>query len=123
MNLYLLIAFFGAIGSLCRYFLFQITPKIYLFSFPLGTILANLLGSFAFGLLFGLYNDQLLSHNLRIAIIVGLLGGFTTFSGLSYELFRLIENSDYMNAFLYIFITLFFGLFLFYFGSKLPKLF
>ena len=70
MKLYLLVALFGAAGSSLRYFLFNITPKIYYSHFPIGTITVNLLGSFFIGLVISLFDKGLVGENLRVAIII-----------------------------------------------------
>jgi len=74
MKSYLLIALFGAFGTVARFSVVQIT--------------------------------------------IGFLGGFTTFSSFSQDFFNLVNNSNYLLAFIYIFISVFFGLLMFYLGDK-----
>lgn len=123
MKLYLLVALFGAIGSFLRFFLVQITPKISLLNFPVGTLIVNLLGSLLIGVVAGLFEKNLLSIETRTFVVFGFLGGFTTFSAFTLEFFNLLKNSDYIGAFIYIFISVFLSLFLFFLSYKFFKIF
>ena len=118
MKLYLLVALFGAAESSLRYFLFNITPKIYYSHFPIGTIAVNLLGSFFIGLVISLFDKGLVGENLRVAIIIGLLGGFTTFSTFSMDLYNLINKPLYLQAISYLLISVIGGLIFFIVGQK-----
>ena len=119
MKLYLLVALFGAAGSVLRYFLFVITPKFFYSNFPISTVIVNLLGSFFIGYCIALFDKGIISETVRISIAVGLLGGFTTFS---MDLFNLINKSLYMQTATYIFVSVFFGLLFFILGYKLSNL-
>lgn len=122
MKLYLLVALFGAAGSVLRYFLFVITPKFFYSNFPISTVIANLLGSFFIGYCIALFDKGIISETVRVSIVVGLLGGFTTFSTFSMDLFNLINKSLYMQTATYIFVSVFFGLLFFILGYKLSNL-
>jgi CrcB protein len=93
------VALFGALGCLARYWL---SGWVYAWAgrlFPWGTLAVNVLGAFLIGLLmeFAL-RSTLISPTLRIALTIGFLGGFTTFSTFSYETFRLLEEGALMTA-------------------------
>ena len=120
MKSYLLIALFGAFGTVARFSVVQITPKIFQSTFPIGTLVVNLLGCFLIGLFSGILNTKFISidENFKNYITIGFLGGFTTFSSFSQDFFNLINNSNYLLAFIYIFISVFFGLMMFYLGDK-----
>ncbi|CAN1595011.1 CrcB Integral membrane protein possibly involved in chromosome condensation [Candidatus Pelagibacterales bacterium] len=120
MKSYLLIALFGAIGTVARFSVVQITPKIFQSIFPIGTLVVNLLGCFLIGLFSGILNTKFISidENFKNYITIGFLGGFTTFSSFSQDFFNLVNNSNYLLAFIYIFISVFFGLLMFYLGDK-----
>ncbi|CAO6125885.1 CrcB Integral membrane protein possibly involved in chromosome condensation [Candidatus Pelagibacterales bacterium] len=120
MKSYLLIALFGAIGTVARFSVVEITPKIFQSTFPIGTLVVNLLGCFLIGLFSGILNTKFISidENFKNYITIGFLGGFTTFSSFSQDFFNLVNNSNYLLAFIYIFISVFFGLLMFYLGDK-----
>ncbi len=120
MKSYLLIALFGAFGTVARFSVVQITPKIFQSTFPIGTLVVNLLGCFLIGLFSGMLDTKFISidENFKNYITIGFLGGFTTFSSFSQDFFNLVNNSNYLLAFIYIFISVFFGLLMFYLGDK-----
>jgi CrcB protein len=120
MKSYLLIALFGAFGTVARFSVVQITPKIFQSTFPIGTLVVNLLGCFLIGLFSGILDAKFISidENFKNYITIGFLGGFTTFSSFSQDFFNLVNNSNYLLAFIYIFISVFFGLLMFYLGDK-----
>ena len=120
MKSYLLIALFGAFGTVARFSVVQITPKIFQSTFPIGTLVVNLLGCFLIGLVSGMLNTKFISidENFKNYITIGFLGGFTTFSSFSQDFFNLVNNPNYLLAFIYIFISVFFGLLMFYLGDK-----
>ena len=120
MKSYLLIALFGAFGTVVRFSVVQITPKIFQSTFPIGTLVVNLLGCFLIGLVSGILDTKFISidENFKNYITIGFLGGFTTFSSFSQDFFNLVNNSNYLLAFIYIFISVFFGLLMFYLGDK-----
>ncbi len=123
MKIYVLVALFGAIGSLSRYSLIQYSPKIIFLNFPIGTLLINLIGSFLIGVVSSIFDKNLITNEIRTYLVFGFLGGFTTFSAFTYEFFNFLKNSEYLNAFLYIFLSVFLGLALFIFGYKVIKIF
>ena len=106
MTVVLLIAFFGALGCLARYFLSGWVYDLVGVAMPYGTLAVNVLGAFLVGLVmeYGLRGSQL-SPQLRIGLTIGFLGGFTTFSTFSYETFRLLESGQLLQAFLNAFIS------------------
>jgi CrcB protein len=120
MKSYLLIALFGALGTVARFSVIQITPKIFQTIFPIGTIIVNLFGCFLIGLVSGILDTKFISigENFKNYITIGFLGGFTTFSSFSQDFFNLINNSSYLLSFGYIFVSVFFGLLMFYIGDK-----
>jgi CrcB protein len=121
MKSYLLIALFGALGTVARFSVIQITPKIFQTIFPIGTITVNLLGCFLIGLVSGILDTKFISidENFKNYITIGFLGGFTTFSSFTQDFFNLINNSSYLLAFAYIFVSVLLGLLMFYVGDKL----
>ena len=100
----------GAAGATARY-LINISPLANLFEkFPFPTFLINIVGSFFIGFLFVLFTDKLASgENLRLALTVGFLGAFTTFSTFELEIFQLVRERYMTTAFLYLFLSVLIG--------------
>ena len=96
----LLIGCGGFLGSVCRAVLSGAVAK-FCPDFPLPTLCVNALGSFLIGVLLSLN----LSENLRLFLVVGALGGFTTFSTFSYETVRLFSSGQNLAAFLNAFFS------------------
>jgi len=83
------VALGGACGSVSRYLISLLATSLFV-RFPLGTLTVNVLGSLAAGLLLGLMLSQkALPEPLKLFLLTGFLGGFTTFSALSLETLRL----------------------------------
>jgi fluoride exporter len=99
MDVALLIAGFGALGCLTRYYLSGWVYELLGRGFPYGTFAVNIIGAFIIGLImeFGM-RSTLLPSNLRAGITIGFLGGLTTFSTFSYETFRLLEDGEFFVA-------------------------
>ena len=123
MKLYLLVALFGAAGSVLRYSLYLITPRFFYLNFPVSTVLVNLLGSFFIGVCVSLFDKSIITENIRIFIAIGLLGGFTTFSTFSMDLFNLLNKSLYLEMISYLVLSVFGGLLLFLAGYKIVSFF
>jgi len=106
-----LIALFGAIGTLLRYGIQLVTLERWGGAFPYGTLFINLTGCFFLGL-FGqiTLNKMLVSPDVRIAIAVGFLGGFTTFSSFGWETAKLLETGEWLRASTYVAASVFVGL-------------
>ena len=64
--------------------------------FPLGTVVINITGSFLIGLLMALFTERLQPRpNLRLLLVVGVLGGYTTFSSFEYETYQAVRGGSY----------------------------
>ena len=96
------VAIGGAVGAVARH-LINISPLANLFEkFPFHTFFINVIGSFLIGFLLIIFTDKLTAgENLRLAITVGFLGAFTTFSTFELEIFELIRERFFVTAFLY----------------------
>jgi len=99
MQVVLLVAGFGALGCVTRYYISGWAYDLFGRSFPYGTFAVNILGAFLIGLVmeFGM-RSTLLPVSLRTGLTIGFLGGFTTFSTFSYETFRLLEEGNFFVA-------------------------
>jgi CrcB protein len=83
----------GATGSLMRYVLGTAIMARIGGRFPAGTVVINITGSFLIGFLMTLWTERLQPHpNWRFLLVVGFLGGYTTFSALEWETFSLVRD-------------------------------
>ncbi|MEO8072242.1 MAG: fluoride efflux transporter CrcB [Acidobacteriota bacterium] len=100
----------GAFGAIARY-LINISPLSNIFQkFPFPTFTVNILGSFLIGFLLVLFTDKYTAHeNLRIAVLLGFIGAFTTFSTFELEIFELIRGKNFVIAFAYLFLSVLVG--------------
>ncbi|MEM7541306.1 MAG: fluoride efflux transporter CrcB [Pseudomonadota bacterium] len=88
-----LVAMGGAVGAIARYGATLITHHMLGRDFPYGTLLVNVLGSFAIGIFFVVFVERVAQDSpLRLLLIVGVLGAFTTFSTFSLDTLSLIER-------------------------------
>lgn len=95
----LAIAMGGALGAVLRYLVSTGTYGWLGRGFPYGTLVVNVLGSLAIGLLSELFLQRMLvSPETRAALLVGLLGAFTTFSTFSLETINLLEQGSVLKA-------------------------
>lgn len=98
MNI-LLIAIGGAFGSVCRYLLSSAVLRASGTLFPAGTFVVNVLGCLVFGAIVGAAHERVsMSPEARALLLVGVLGGFTTFSSYMYESFVLVREGQFVWA-------------------------
>ena len=87
-----LVALAGALGALARFGVHGLVQSRAASRFPYGTVVVNLTGSFALGLLVGLVTYQGLDADVRTVVGTGFIGAYTTFSSFSYDTVGLFEN-------------------------------
>jgi fluoride exporter len=103
----LLVFLGGGIGSVLRYAAGLLAKSWFGLGFPLGTLVVNVLGGFLIGLLSVLLPPPGAPGEwLRLLLITGLLGGFTTFSAFSLEVVQLVERGAFLLAALYVFVSI-----------------
>lgn len=99
----LLVALGGAFGSLCRYLVGTWALRQFGPNFPWGTLTVNIIGSFTIGLASEIIIRRFGgSLELRLLVITGMLGGFTTFSAFSLDFLALLERGSTMAAMAYV---------------------
>jgi len=123
MQRLLFIGLAGGAGTLLRYWLSEFTARRFGEQFPVGTVVVNLVGCFFAGVLFYVIFDRYaLSPTLRTIILIGLLGGFTTFSSYGLQTFALLRDGQMGLALFNIALSNVGGLLLVWFGYSLAKI-
>lgn len=91
----LYIALGGALGTLCRYLVGAGLGRLLPGKLPWGTLAVNVLGSFAIGVVMAFFAERsALDSQLRMALTVGFLGGFTTYSAFAFEVVTLARDGE-----------------------------
>ncbi len=101
MNLQLIaaVALGGAIGSVARYLVGIGSGRLFGMSFPWGTLIINVTGSFLIGTFIALFATRWdLSQVARVFLTVGICGGYTTFSTFSLDAFYLMERGELLSS-------------------------
>jgi CrcB protein len=119
----ILIGILGLLGTLSRYWLQGWVQLQSGSAFPTGTLVVNLAGCFLIGGLNRLALEHLwFPPEWRVALTIGFLGAFTTFSAFGFETFRMLEDGEWTGAGLYILSSMVGGVVAVMAGSKLVEL-
>jgi CrcB protein len=101
LDRYIMVLLGGAIGSLTRYVVGMAVMTRLATRFPFGTMIVNVTGSFLIGVLMTLFSERPQpSANWRLVLVVGFLGGYTTFSSFEWETLALVKGGGQLLAFL-----------------------
>lgn len=99
VNKLILIAAAGGMGALARYGLSGLVYRVLGAGFPWGTLAVNVCGCFLFGLIFALAESRLmLASEVRLMVLVGFMGSFTTMSTFMFETDALFKSGDWLMA-------------------------
>lgn len=122
---YLAVLAGGALGTGLRYSLSSlIYSTVKEPTFPYANLVINVSGSFMIGLLAELFEARLLvSPTIRIAILTGILGGYTTFSSFSFETYALLRDGEMWRGILNASASVLLGLAAVWLGIRLAQLF
>jgi CrcB protein len=109
---YLLVGLGGFIGANARYVVARLVGALFETRFPLGTLIINVSGSFLLGVLGTLVAQKVMpnSESMRLALGVGFLGAYTTFSTFEFETHALLEDGSWLIATTNMVASLFVGL-------------
>jgi len=109
---YLLVGAGGFVGANARFILARWIGALADTRFPLGTFVVNMSGCFLMGVLGAVLADRVLpdAPGVRMALAIGFLGGFTTFSTFEFETHALFDEGSWLTALANIFASLFVGL-------------
>ena len=101
------VGFGGFIGSILRYSIYILANNFFGYSYPIATLIVNVMGCFLIGLVYQAINIYFVtSENFQLFITIGLLGGFTTFSAFSIDAFLLYQNNGKIMAISYIVLSI-----------------
>lgn len=108
---YVLVIFVGGgVGAVFRYILSFLISSYFGIVFPVGTLTVNVIGSFVIGFFAYLSEVAILSSVARAFVMIGVIGGFTTFSTFSLENINLLRDGEFLYFFLNVLFSLIFGL-------------
>lgn len=119
MQVIISIAIGGAIGAILRFLFSRFIGNSIATTFPLGTYIVNMIGSFLIGFLYTIFDKITVRPEIRSFLLIGLIGAFTTFSTFILESFDLFKDNEILLGFLNIlfsqiggFLSLFLGIIL-----------
>ena len=108
MNVYLAIALGGSFGAVCRYWVSMTSSSWLGTDFPYGTMIVNVSGSFAMGFLVILLTEKIvMPEAFRLALIVGFLGSYTTFSTFALDSLQSLSSGALVKVTAYILMSVF----------------
>ena len=117
------IAIGGGLGSIARFFISKGMENLFGSSFPFGTLTVNVAGSFILGWLFTFFVERPeINSSLRLGLIVGFLGAFTTFSAFSFESLQMLLNGAFFNAIFNVILNLVVCIGMCYIGILMAKM-
>ena len=118
MTKLLFVALGGGLGSMLRFLTSFYIAKYYSGAFPLFTFAVNILGCLLVGVLFG-FSGRFLSENVRLLVIPGFCGGYTTFSAFALENLNLVQEGHYFVLITYILLSVVVGILAVWAGYQL----
>ncbi|HET6669302.1 MAG TPA: fluoride efflux transporter CrcB [Pyrinomonadaceae bacterium] len=122
MQRIILVGLAGLAGTLGRYWLSGLIARRYGETFPWGTLVVNAVGCFLTGAIYYVSEERfLVSPTVRSVILIGLLGGFTTFSSYGLQTFTLLREGEFGLALLNVTLSNLLGLLLIWAGYTLMK--
>jgi CrcB protein len=123
MTLYLAIAAGGSLGAVCRYWVSSQTYALLGTGFPFGTLMVNVTGSMLMGFLSILLAQRLaLPDEVRMALLVGFLGSYTTFSTFALDGLQALHQGAWVKVVVYVLASVFgslLGVWLGWLGARL----
>ena len=113
----------GSMGAVSRYLVSQFMAAKFGADLPYGTFIVNVVGCFIIGAFMTLITEKFaISSYWRLIVVVGFVGGLTTFSSLGYETFKLLENGSLSYALSNIALNLLFGFSAIWIGVVLARM-
>ena len=117
MRQLLIVGLGGFIGSIARFLVQKLNLHWHFLSIPMGTLTVNIVGSLIIGFLAGISaKSEIITPSMRLFLMVGVCGGFTTFSSFTNENLTLMQNGQFASVLLYTGFSIFFGFLAVYLG-------
>lgn len=109
---YLLVGVGGFVGAIARFVIARLSAHLLGIGFPYGTFIINITGSFLLGFMGTLVAQRVIPHSeeIRLAVSIGFLGAYTTFSTFEFESHALFDNGSWLLGLTNLFASLFVGL-------------
>ena len=117
----LLVGLGASFGGMCRFAMMQVLP-ITIYGLPSQILVINAIGCFFMGSLTTMLEFIVSPYYLKLFMLTGFLGGFTTFSSFALDFGSLVEKDSYFKASLYITFSVLSGITAFFAGLKLTKI-
>ncbi len=122
MTLYIAIALGGSLGAVCRYWISSSTYAMFGAQFPFGTLAVNVSGSLVMGFLAIFLSEKWIAGEaLRMALLVGFLGSYTTFSTFALDAMHWLNQGEWVKVVVYITSSVFgslLGVYIGYLGAR-----
>ena len=123
MKQLLLVGVGGFIGSIARFLVQKLNLNWQVLSIPMGTLTVNVLGSLLIGFIIGVSGkSEIISPSLRLFLMVGICGGFTTFSSFTAENMTLMQNGQFATVLIYTGLSILLGFLAVYLGYSLSNI-
>jgi fluoride exporter len=121
MEKYLLVMAGAAIGGLGRYLLFEAVKLRFPERSWYGTVIVNITGCFLIGVVLTILLERNSNPNWRLLLVVGLLGGYTTFSSFAWETYALVKDGEFAKGFANVAISVVAGYLALWCGALLAR--
>src|SRR5580658_363346 len=121
MNQYFLVALGAAAGGVARYVIGAAVMQRFGGRFPLGTLVVNVTGCFLIGVLMTVFTERLVDERWRLLLVVGVLGGYTTFSSFGWETYQSIHEGSVLRGLANVTLSVVFGYLAVWCGALLAR--
>ena len=122
MNRYLLVMLGAAAGGVARYIVWAAISERFSGRFPLGTLVVNLTGCFAIGVLMTALTERWVADpRWRLLLVTGVLGGYTTYSSFAWETFQSVRDGSPWIGLSYVMASVMLGYLAVWFGAILAR--
>ena len=111
----------AAVGGLGRYLLASAIAARFPQRFWYGTVIVNITGCFLIGVVMTILTERQANPNWRLLLVVGVLGGYTTFSSFAYETYQLVRDGDFAKGFANVAVSVVAGYLALWCGALLAR--